>query len=90
MQRKLDQREIPAEDLIGGLILLIAGVLLLTPGFFTDLIGFLCLIPKLRETVARKVIMHLVANSERGPDKHTVIVEGEFWEEDEPRKRLHR
>lgn len=90
VQRKLDQREIPAEDLIGGLILLIAGVLLLTPGFFTDLIGFLCLIPKLRETVARKVIMHLVANSERGPDKHTVIVEGEFWEEDEPRKRLHR
>jgi len=89
VQSKLDQKEIPAVDLIGGLILLIAGVLLLTPGFFTDFLGFLCLIPKLRETVARRIIMHLVANSERGQDNHTVIVEGEFWEEEEPRKKLH-
>jgi UPF0716 protein FxsA len=89
VQRKLDQREIPAVDLVAGLILLISGVLLLTPGFFTDILGFLCLVPRLRETLARKVIGHLIANSERGPHNHTVIVEGEFWKEDDARKKLH-
>lgn len=89
VQSKLEQREIPAVDLISGLMLLIAGVLLLTPGFFTDFLGFLCLIPRLREAVARRIIMHLAANSERGQDNHTFIVEGEFWEEEEQRKRLH-
>ena len=89
VQSKLDQREIPAVDLISGLMLLIAGVLLLTPGFFTDFLGFLCLIPKLRDFIARRIIMHLVASSKRGQDNHTVTVEGEFWEEEKQRKRLH-
>lgn len=89
VQSKLDQREIPAVDLVAGLILLISGILLLTPGFFTDILGFLCLIPKLREALARKVIRHLIVNSERGPHNHTVIVEGEFWEEEDQRKKLH-
>lgn len=39
---------IPAFELVEGLILLVAGALLLTPGFFTDTIGFLCLMPALR------------------------------------------
>ena len=39
---------IPAFELLEGLILLIAGVFLLPPGFFTDTIGFLCLMPALR------------------------------------------
>ncbi|MFV2058064.1 MAG: FxsA family protein [Thiohalomonadales bacterium] len=39
---------IPAFEVLEGLMLLVAGALLLTPGFFTDTIGFLFLMPALR------------------------------------------
>jgi len=39
----------PSDALLEALILLIAGVLLITPGFLTDTIGFLCLFPTTRE-----------------------------------------
>lgn len=88
MQEKLDRREMPAVELIGGVILLLAGVLLLTPGFCTDALGFLCLIPRLRELVARKVIAHLASRGIHASGNGNVIMEGEFWEEDTPHKRL--
>jgi len=90
VQQKLDQREVPAVDLVGGLILLICGLLLLTPGFFTDAIGFLCLVPEFRDWVARRVVMRLIENARRNPDNTTIIVDGEYWEEDDPQKRLRR
>ena len=34
-------------------VLLVAGALLLTPGFFTDTIGFLCLVPSFRRVMIR-------------------------------------
>jgi UPF0716 protein FxsA len=88
VRRKLEQHEVPAVDLVGGLILLIAGMLLLTPGFFTDFIGFLCLVPKLRDIVARRVVRRLIENARRNPDNRTIIVDGEFWEEGDQQKRL--
>ncbi|VAW97898.1 UPF0716 protein FxsA [hydrothermal vent metagenome] len=48
--------ELPAEPLIEGLLLLIAGALLLTPGFFTDALGFLVVIPILRQQLAKNII----------------------------------
>lgn len=39
---------LPALELLEGAALLVAGALLLTPGFFTDTIGFLLLVPPLR------------------------------------------
>ncbi len=44
---------LPARSLVHGVILLISGVLLLTPGFFSDLIGFVLLVPSVREAVRR-------------------------------------
>ena len=52
-QASLARHEVPATALIEGLFLLIAGALLLTPGFFTDAVGFACLIPPLRRTLIR-------------------------------------
>ena len=46
------QGGIPAIELLEGAMLLVSGALLLTPGFFTDTIGFLCLVPAIRRTVA--------------------------------------
>ena len=49
-----------ASALFDGICILIAGVLLLTPGFVTDTFGFLLLVPPLRQLIGAKVIMKLV------------------------------
>ena len=48
--------ETPAVELVEGLFLLIAGALLIIPGFVTDAIGFACLVPALRRTLAQILI----------------------------------
>ncbi len=47
-QQKMAQGEPPVASLFHGLCLLLAGVLLVTPGFFTDAVGFLLLVPSVR------------------------------------------
>ena len=49
-QQKMNTGEVPAFEMLEGMLFAIAGVCLLTPGFFTDTIGFLILIPPLRRT----------------------------------------
>ena len=88
IQRKLEQGEVPATDLISGAILLLSGALLLTPGFVTDIVGFLCLTPPVRLYVAAAVLNHLLKKGARVDVNQSVIVEGEFWEENP--KRLNK
>lgn len=47
---------LPAQEIIEGLALVFGGALLLTPGFFTDFVGFLCLIPLTRRSVIRLIL----------------------------------
>lgn len=49
MQRETAQGQMPAENLIHGVLIFVGGLLLLTPGFFTDALGFSFLIPLTRE-----------------------------------------
>jgi UPF0716 protein FxsA len=56
VQQKLDQGQIPETELLEGLMLLVGGALLLTPGFITDAMGFTCLLPGLRRPLARWII----------------------------------
>ncbi len=79
----MNQGELPAVALLEGLLLLIAGALLLTPGFFTDFIGFLFLIPQSRSHIANKLLQILIASQKIHPTKHSDALEGEFWEEDQ-------
>ena len=48
IQSKFNELENPTEPIAHGAMILFAGALLLTPGFFTDTIGFLLLLPKVR------------------------------------------
>jgi UPF0716 protein FxsA len=52
-QRSMAQGKIPAMEMMEGIALAVAGVLLITPGFITDSIGFLCLIPASRRAIIR-------------------------------------
>ncbi|MFV0360950.1 FxsA family protein [Tropicimonas sp.] len=53
VQQSFSQLNDPTEPLAHGAMILLSGALLLTPGFFTDTVGFLLLVPRFRETVFR-------------------------------------
>ncbi|GJM01121.1 MAG: membrane protein FxsA [Methyloligella sp.] len=54
-QSMIQEGKIPVDEMIDGICLAIAGALLLTPGFFTDIFGFLLFIPPFRRTLATTV-----------------------------------
>jgi len=56
LQQKVNQGQLPAAELIEGVLLLIAGALLLTPGFLTDAVGFVLLCRPSRILFAKHVI----------------------------------
>lgn len=51
LQDRLRRGEMPTTDLAEGAAILAAGILLITPGFFTDAIGFVLLIPPARRQI---------------------------------------
>jgi len=53
IRNKLSRGEIPTSDLIEGLLILVGGVTLLTPGVLTDITGFLLIIPFTRPLFAK-------------------------------------
>ncbi len=85
-QANLAKGEIPAYEMIEGPILLVGGALLLTPGFFTDAMGFVCLIPQARRKLAQYVIekqlVNMQAPFQRPTEKEGNVIEGEFKKEE--------
>ena len=63
-QDVLAQGGFPAKELFDGICVLVAGVLLLTPGFITDALGLALLVPGLRVWIGR-ALWHLVQRSGR-------------------------
>jgi len=53
VQQKMAQGQAPSEEIVSGLMLLVAGVLLLTPGFATDIFGLSLLIPSFRKAIVK-------------------------------------
>ena len=51
MRRRLEAMEDPTETLASGAMILFAGALLLTPGFFTDTVGLLLMVPAVRHAL---------------------------------------
>lgn len=95
-QNSMAAGQLPASEMVEGVLLLVGGALLMTPGFFTDTMGFLCLIP-----VSRKLIVHFlikrsiikmsgVSASYSSHTRHSKtddgsIFEGEFTEKEDDR-----
>ena len=92
IRQQMDQGETPAIEMLEGALLALMGILLLLPGFITDALGFLLLIPPLRRflvleflkrsgtmTHADVTIVRRDASSRRRID----VIEGEFQREDE-------
>jgi UPF0716 protein FxsA len=50
-RQRLDAGAVPGRELVDGVMILFAGALLLTPGFLTDVVGILLLLPPVRATL---------------------------------------
>ena len=55
VQEKMARGEAPSDEIVAGFLLLIAGVLLITPGFVTDTFGLLLLVPTFRQVLIKNV-----------------------------------
>ena len=53
-QRNMTQGIMPTEEIKGGIFLLISGLLLITPGFFTDCVGFLMFLKPVQNFISLK------------------------------------
>jgi UPF0716 protein FxsA len=84
-QRQLAAGSLPMAEVFEGLCLVIAGALLLIPGFFTDAVGALLFVPPVRRAlyrqVSRRLEAHLVDMRGRsGPSRVGPTIEAEYEE----------
>ncbi len=87
-RQQMASGKVPTEAVFSGACLLVAGALLLTPGFFTDGIGFLLLTPFLRNVVYKhysdKIKGAVIGShnaSTAGHNPNGDVFEGEFTKE---------
>ena len=97
-QEALRRNELPVKEVLTGLCLLFAGVLLLTPGFLTDCIGFFLLIPKFRLFLGNTIFAQIRSQSysrvwpsnektrhhSDNDERNATVIDGEFHEIDNP------
>ena len=85
----LDRGQLPAMEMLEGVALVVGGALLLTPGFATDTVGFLCLLPWTRRGLIRLALRRMQVYYTSGPGprgpggvggRHTL--EGEYRRDD--------
>lgn len=96
MRLSMDAGKLPLSELFDGFCLVAAGALLITPGFVTDTIGFLLLVPAMRNGLRTLIKNHTqwamgehdMANTTQtrtSVPPSGDIIEGEYEEIDEPR-----
>jgi UPF0716 protein FxsA len=98
VREALQQRRDPGRTMADGALTVLAGALLILPGFFTDFVGLLLLIPVVREGVmfwaGRQLRMRgMVVQS--GPDStyrtdEADTIDGDFFEIDPAKRPTHR
>jgi UPF0716 protein FxsA len=89
LQGALARGELPAAELFEGVILLVGALLLLVPGFISDLAGLFCLMPPTRRLLAGWAMRHVKTgpppSGTAGPEpqRQGQTLEGEFTREDD-------
>jgi UPF0716 protein FxsA len=84
----MDRGEVPAVEMLEGAALLIAGFLLLFPGFISDTLGFVILIPPLRRWLLLRMLEHSevmrpVERPAQSEGEKPRIIDGEYRREDD-------
>ena len=96
-RRNMEAGTLPALEMMEGIMLAVGGALLITPGFITDALGFLCLIPVTRRAMIAYIARHSTIHArgfyaqDRGPRgtargtrgrRQGRTIEGEFQRKD--------
>jgi UPF0716 protein FxsA len=79
ISQDLNEGRLPANALIDGLLILIAGAVLLTPGLITDALGFLLLVPQGRSVVRKQVAARL---EKRAVVADPDVIDAEWYREE--------
>ncbi|MEM8791624.1 MAG: FxsA family protein [Pseudomonadota bacterium] len=101
LQGRLSEGRDPRNALAHGALILVSGIVLLTPGFFTDALGFLLLIPPVRSALIRNIQMrmqvHATMHAEmrtetrsgprRPPDADQSTIDGEYTDVTPPEEQ---
>ena len=58
-QAKMQRNELPGKEMVEGLMLVVAGILLVTPGLITDVLGFMFALPGSRHLIASQLSKHM-------------------------------
>jgi len=83
VQQALARGELPARELIEGGLIAAGGVLLLIPGFISDLLALLCLLPATRKQLAQRILESRVLRPVETATRETRrTIEGEFRRDD--------
>ncbi len=95
IQQRIGEGRMPGRELTDGASILIAGAFLISPGFVTDIIGFLMLIPAVRAVIHRVITRRISTRTSLftdrrirvqdrsgsvGRDPSDVIIDVEEWE----------
>jgi len=96
IRQQMDRGEAPAIEMLEGALLALMGILLLLPGFITDALGFLLLIPPLRRFLVLEFLKRsgtmthadvTIVREDARSRRHVDVIEGEFQREDEELQR---
>lgn len=88
-QKKMQSGELPAVEMLEGMGLVIAGALLLTPGFVTDAFGFILLIPPTRRWLVGQMAARMVVSAAGVPGQRPAgrgqqdVIEGVNYRRDD-------
>lgn len=97
IQRSFSELRDPTRPLAHGVMILVAGMLLLTPGFFTDAAGLALLVPGIRDLVLRQLASRIrvtrmqashatMRRDDHRPPYGEGVIDGEYYvADDEPR-----
>jgi len=89
LRAALDGRGDPSAPLVHGAMILFAGALLLTPGFFTDAVGFALLLPPVRAFIFERIRQRIIVRgtpSGEAPPPRPDIIEGDYEPVDPPER----
>jgi UPF0716 protein FxsA len=86
----LARGEMPHREVLDGVLIVFGGAFLITPGFITDIVGALLLIPPTRAIIRRRVARRLGRRVAVGVTREPYDVDGTATEYDSPSRRLER
>lgn len=96
LQRSLQDLRDPSRQVADRTLLVLAGVLLIVPGFFTDALAFLLLVPPLRQLVLRQIASRARGvrvsygfPTDRGGARDAGVIDGEYVVQDDPYVPTH-